>query len=281
MAGPYFIPDLSSWEGALPNFDAIAATPSMVGCIIKSSQGVSPGVSLAHGHSPLWFQLNWPRVRAAGGNRYGRDWLRGCYHYGEPTPSGGDQADYMLAAVDRAGGWGDGDLPPAWDLEGAAWTSAQQVIDVSSQFAERVARRLNRPPILYTGSVWRKLGIRVPAGFDKLWTPHPALMVPFGWPAARIALHQYVGDGAYWDPGGVPAQLNYPTSVHGLDAKIDMNVVLDEGAPATSIERVREVLVGRGSFIPATRGRRWIPLAVGAGLFLAGAWIASRTRDAL
>src|SRR5574342_739774 len=65
MAGPFFIPDLSSWEGNTPNFDAVAAMPDAVGCIIKSSQGLGPGVSPQHGHSLTWFKDNWPRVAAA------------------------------------------------------------------------------------------------------------------------------------------------------------------------------------------------------------------------
>lgn len=43
MAGPFFIPDLSSWQGNLPDFSAISAQPNMVGYIIKSSHGVGSG----------------------------------------------------------------------------------------------------------------------------------------------------------------------------------------------------------------------------------------------
>jgi hypothetical protein len=286
MAGPFFIPDLSSWEGNTPNFDAISAAPSMVGCIIKSSQGVGPGVSSQHGHSLTWFRDNWPRVRAAGdgylkGFRYGRSWFRGCYHYATPTPSGTLQADYMLAAVDRAGGWGDGDLPPAWDLEGDEWSSRQQIVDVSSSFAERIRQRTGRIPFLYTGSVWRKFGVRERAGFGKLWSTHMDLMAPYGWPNESIVLYQYVGDGKYWNPSSFPAKRGYPTNVPGLSAKVDMNVVMDGGDVATSIDRVRAVLTGAGGLLG--RGGVSAPVVVGvaAGLVALGLMIARAGRDEL
>lgn len=267
--GPFFIPDLSEWEGPLPNFDAIAAQPNMVGCIIKATEGVT--------YAPPWFTTNWPRVRAAGGARYGKSWLRSCYHYGRPTPDGGMQADYLLAAVDRAGGWGDGDFPPAWDLENSAlWSSRQQIVDVSSQFSARIEQRTGRAPILYTGSTWRKFGVKERAGFKALWSTHMDLMAPYGWPNDSIVLHQYVGDGKYWDLASEPAKRGYPTSVPGLDAKADMNVVLDGGVPAASMERVLAVLMGRSGLFAEGRGgsRLSVPLAIGIGVGLLAVGIA-------
>lgn len=282
----FFLPDLSSWQGNAPNFDAIAAAPDMVGCIIKSSQGLGPGVSPDQGHSLTWFKDNWPRVRAAGGARYGTRWFRGLYHYATTT-SGAAQADYVLQAVDRAGGWGAGDLPPAWDLEGAAWSSAQQIIDVSSTFADRIKQRLGRSPILYTGSIWRKFGVKDRAGFNALWTTHMDLMEAFGWTNASVILHQYVGSGKYWNPAGRPAQLGYPTEVPGLGATVDMNVVMDGGVPATSIDRVRGILLGTaGPLASADRGSSRgistpLVIGVGAGILALGLMIASAGRDEL
>lgn len=280
----FFIPDLSSWQGNAPNFGAIAAAPDMVGCIIKSSQGTGPGVRADLGHSPTWFKDNWPRVAAAGGSRYGTSWFRGLYHYGTPTPGGAAQADYVLSAVDRAGGWAFGDLPPAWDLEGSAWTSRQQIVDVSSAFADRVKQQTGRTPILYTGSVWRKFGVTDRAGYSAMWTPHLDLMAKLGWPNASVILHQYVGDGKYWSPTGKPALLGYPTEVPGLGAKVDVSVVLDGGIPATSIERVRAILTGSaGPLAGEGRGDRGIStplvIGVGAGLLALGLMIASAGRD--
>lgn len=280
----FFIPDLSSWEGNAPNFDAIAAAPNMVGCIIKSSQGVGPGVSPQHGHSLTWFRDNWPRVRAAGegylkGWRYGRSWFRGCYHYATPTPGGDAQADYMLNTVEKAGGWGEGDLAPAWDLEGDDWSSRQQIVDVSSAFSARIKSRLGKEPILYTGSVWRKFGVKERAGFGAMWSPHLNLMEPYGWPNSSYVLWQYVGDGKYWNPAY--AVFGYPTGVPGLNAKADMNVVMDGGTAATSIDRVRAVLTGHGGLLG--RGGVSTPLVVGvaAGLLALGFMVARAGRDEL
>jgi hypothetical protein len=272
----------------------------MVGCIIKSSQGLGPGVSPQNGHSLTWFKDNWTRILAAAGARYGLEFFRGAYHFGTPTATGAAQADYMLLTVESAGGWRNGDLPPAWDLEGATWSSAQQIIDVSSQFAERIKQQLGKAPILYTGATWRKFGLRTRAGFGALWTTHLDVMVPFGWPNTDVVLHQY-GDGKYYDPQGQPARLMYPTGVLGFGTNLDMNVVMDGGRPATSIDRVRTVLTGQGgslfepSYEPAPGGffsrtvnevKRDVkglstPVLVGAGLGALAliAIIASSGRD--
>lgn len=225
--------------------------------------------------------MNWPRVRAAGGARYGQSWFRGCYCYAEPTPSGTAQADYLLRTIDRAGGWGDGDMPPAWDLEGEKWTSRQQIVDVSSQFASRIKQQLGRAPILYTGSVWRKFGVQEKAGFGQMWSPHLNLMEPYGWPNSSYALLQYVGDGKYWNPA--TAAFGWPTSVPGLEAKVDMNVVMDGGAPAASIERVRTILTGRGGWFTSSGRGISTPLVIGVGasLLALGIMIANAGRDEL
>jgi hypothetical protein len=250
-------------------------------------------VSPQHGHSLTWFQDNWPRVRVAGGSRYGRTWFRGCYHYATTTPDGGAQADYLLGAVERAGGWGGGDLPPAWDLEGKEWSSRQQIVDVSSQFSERIQKRLGRAPILYTGSVWRKFGVKEKAGFGSMWSPHLNLMEPYGWPNGSYMLWQFAGDGKYWNPA--TALFGYPTSVPGLSAKVDMNVVMDGGTVATSMDRARAILTGRGEVLSSSaeyggipsRGSRNVgglsmPLVIGvsAGLLAMGIMI-SRAGDEL
>jgi len=259
-SGPFFVADLSPWEGATPDFNALSADPRMVGCIIKATQGVS--------YAPPWFTQNWNRVRAAGGSRYGSSWFRGCYHYGTPTPNGAAQADFLLAAVDRAGGWGSGDMPPAWDLEDGsnqAWTNAgkQAAIDVSSQFAERIKSRLGKAPILYTGATWRSLGITDRAGYHQMWSSHLNLMTPFGWPNSSYALWQYVGDGKYYNPA--TAVFGYPTGVPGL-SKIDMSVVMKGGRAATSIGEVRSVLTGGRSLL--------LPIVLAVGLLGIGALIA-------
>jgi GH25 family lysozyme M1 (1,4-beta-N-acetylmuramidase) len=262
-SGPFFIPDVYSHDlGDAPNFSALAAQPRIVGCIIKATQGVS--------YAPAWFTNNWPRVRAAGGSRYGTSWFRGCYHYATPDASGTAQADFVVAALERAGGWNDNDIPPAWDFEdGAAkiWTgrgiSKQQVIDTSSQFAERIKSRLGCTPILYTGATWRQYGITSSAGFSQMWSSHLDKMAPFGWPNTRYAMWQYAGDGKYYNPA--TAVRGYPLSVPGWGAT-DMNVVMSGGVAATSIEQVRRSLTGSGGLL--------VPLLVLGGLLALGVMLA-------
>jgi hypothetical protein len=262
-SGPYFVADLSAWEGAMPDFPALANDPRMVGCIIKATQGTT--------YAPPWFMANWSRVRDAGSSRYGDSWFRGCYHFGTPTPSGADQADYLLAAVETAGGWDSGDMPPAWDLEGPPWTSAQQIIDVSSQFCDRIKQLTGKTPILYTGATWRQYGITDKCGFSQMWSSHLDVMAPYGWPNSSYALWQYGGDGKYYDPA--TAAFGYPTTIGGLGA-IDMSVVMDGGAPATSLDQVRSALLNRGSWLaPLVLGAGLIALIAIASRYRAGEWV--------
>lgn len=259
-SGPYFIPDIYENDlGPAPNFSALAADPRMVGCIIKATQGVS--------YSPAWFTANWPRVHAAGGSRYGDSWFRGAYHFGTPSASGTAQADYFLATVARAGGWGSGDMVPAWDLEGSAWTSNQQIVDISSAFADRIKQVTGKTPLLYAGSLIRDKGITDRMGFEKLWSPQ-VNMAAARWPIGDYALWQYAGDGGR----GYDLRMNYPQSgalafpltIAGWGGT-DMNVVMDGGIPATSIGAVKSALTG-GAALP------WVAV-LGAGLLGLGVWL--------
>lgn len=257
-SGPFFIPDIYENDlGALPNFTALAADPRMVGCIIKATQGVS--------YSPAWFMMNWARVRSAGGARYGDSWFRGCYHFGTPAATGAAQADYFLAAVDLAGGWDDGDTVPAWDLEGSAWTSNQQIIDISSAFAARIKQQIGKTPLLYAGSLIRDRGITDHMGFERLWSPQ-INMAAANWTVGQYALWQYAGDGGRgYDLRSNYAQsgaMSFPLTVPGWGGT-DMNVVMDGGMPARSIGDVKSILTGRGGgLLPILLG--------GAGLIALG-----------
>jgi hypothetical protein len=235
-SGPYFIPDIYEKDlGPAPAFDALAANGRMVGCILKATEGVR--------YSPSWFTVNWQRVRDAAPDRYGDSWFRGCYHFGRPDASGRAQADFLLSAVERAGGWGDSDMPPAWDLEGQIWSSAQQIVDVSTDFCERIKSETGKDPILYSGSLIRDMPVTDHMGFASLWTPR-ANMASANWYTNQYCLLQYLGDGKFYDPS--MAQFGWPTSVSGWGAT-DMSVVLDmeTGSPANDIDTVRRVLLGR------------------------------------
>ena len=221
----FFVPDIYANDlGATPNFAALAADPRVVGVILKATQGVS--------YDPQWFLANWNRARVAG--------VRGVYHFGTPAASGAAQADYLMNAVDRAGGLTSSDMAPAWDLEGAAWSSAQQIVDISAGFAERIKARTGRTALLYTGSAVRDRGITDRMGFSSMWTPHLD-MSKAGWPLSSYVLWQYAGDGKLYNPAS--AAYGFPTSIPGWGAT-DMNVVMDRGAFASSADRARDILTG-------------------------------------
>lgn len=254
-SGPYFLPDIYENDlGPAPNFDALAARSDVVGCILKATQGVS--------YSPAWFATNWPRVQLAGGDRYGGSWFRGAYHFGTPAASGSDQADYLLSAIDNAGGWDDGDMLPAWDLEGKGWSSKQQVVDISSQFSQRIRALTGKTPLLYAGSLIRDMGITDHMGFSQLWTPQIDMQAA-AWSVSDYALWQYAGDGGR----GYDLRMNYPASgsmafpltIPGWGGT-DMNVVMDGGMPANDIGTVKSILTGGSSLT--------VPLILGAGALL-------------
>lgn len=230
---PFFVADVYSEDlGPLPNFDALIAAPNVVGCILKATQGTS--------YLPNWFLANWPRVRAAGRSRYGSSWFRGAYHFANPTPGGAAQADFCLGAIERAGGWSSGDMPLFYDLEGSAWSSPAQIIDVASSFADRVKQRTGRTPCLYTGAAVRDRGITDKMGYRGLWTPHLD-MSRAGWSLSEYKLWQYAGDGKLYDPAS--AKYGFPTYIPGWGGT-DMSVVMSGGSFAGSLGAVRDVLIG-------------------------------------
>ncbi len=244
---PFFIPDIYSLDlGALPNFSALAARSDVIGCIIKCTQGNT--------YAPQWFVQNWPRAKAAG--------IRGTYHFGDPYSSGTVQADFCLNHIDRAGGFVADDMPLAWDLEGSAWTSNDQIITISSQFAERVKQRTGKTPILYTGATVRDRGITNRMGYGKLWTPHLD-MSKAGWKLADYGLWQYAGDGKLYNPAS--AVYGFPLSIPGWGAT-DMNVVMENGTFASSRSSAVSIVSGGMGMLAS------LALLGGAGLLAYLAW---------
>lgn len=196
LVPPILIPDV--YEGdhdGKPDWDALAADRRFFGAIIKATEGTD------YPPSQSWFRANWPAVRAAGGDRYGRRWFRGCYHYlqfdGDPV----EQARYYLAAVEAAGGWDAGDLIPIVDVErgrpGAdnRDATAAEVIACTSTWVSTVKGALGCKVMLYGKGAMRDLGITHRMGCDYLWAPEygPSLRgtAELGWSNELIALWQY------------------------------------------------------------------------------------------
>ena len=236
--GPFFLVDFGHGLGS-PEFPALVRATNIVGAILKVSQGTSS-------QWPSWFNKQWRRARDAGGGRYGSTWFRGAYHFATPA-DGARQADFALDAIEAAGGWDDGDMPLAWDIEGDAWNDDKALRRrVSSKFAARVLQRTGRRPMLYGNG---DIGIGADDGFDTMWTPHPRRLAP--WPAARFRIYQYAGlnNGtvSYYDPRGIPARKGFPLRVPGWGSShgTDMNVVLNGGNALTDVRKLRSVLTGK------------------------------------
>lgn len=246
----FVIPDIYELNptGALPNFAALGADSRVVGCILKSTQGVQ--------YAPQWFVNNWGRAKAAG--------IRGTYHFGMPTARGDVQADFCLALVDKAGGIASNDMPIAWDLETSSntkWSSAQQIVDISSQFAERIKQRTGKTATLYAGALIRDMGLKQRMGFGKLWTPHLD-MSKAGWPLSDYSLWQYSGGNGFYDPRSAALGLPLSGNIAGWPSGTDMSVVMDRGGFASSLSAARSALTGGSLLIPLLLG------AAALGLYL-------------
>lgn len=225
---PLLVVDLYRHDlGALPNFDAAVATPGMCAIILKATEGTS---------YPLgWFTSNWERVRRAAGDRYASSFFRGAYHYLRFDIDGTLQADYYLRAVQRAGGWGAGDILPIVDVERGGEKSpnrddgAAKVTACVRAFVDHVKAMSGRDVILYGRGAMRDLGIRDRFGCRYLWDPQygPDLdrdaIERVGWQLEDVPLWQYTDGkvGATKTKTGAPL----PHGIPGFGA-VDLSVVL-------------------------------------------------------
>lgn len=221
---PILLVDLYHGDlGALPAWTAVAAVPGYAGAILKATEGTAYTKA-------SWCIANWPRVRAAGGDRYGVSWFRGAYHFLRFAQDPVAQADFYLKTIDKAGGFAAGDLLPIVDVELGSESNPnrnatkQQIIDVTSAWAARVKARTGREVILYGRGAMRDKGIKHHMGCTWLWNPsYTALMKKatiekVGWTVPEVAMWQYCGDGEGKLAG-------YPTKVPGFGA-VDISVFL-------------------------------------------------------
>jgi lysozyme len=262
MGPPFLIVDASAHTGAAPRWDVLAAHPNVVGVIIKATQGTS--------YAPAWFHEHWPRVRDVARARYGDTWFRGAYHYLEFLQDGAKQADFFLDAIDRAGGWGAGDIHPIVDVElggpGARNrdASAAQIIACTTAFARRVKDRTGRRVMLYGRGAMRDLGINSKMGCDVVWNPsYTRTMVTNGlsaWKLDDVALWQYAGDGA-----GDASVHGLPLSIPGFSSNMDLSVYID-GDRKPTLDGLRRRLVSSG-----------LTTVIAAVVLFIAALVASRT----
>lgn len=236
--------------GGRPNWQAfrnieVPGVPGFkfIGGIIKASEGYAWGPQ-----NELWFRNNWHALKDRFPERYGRDWFRGAYCFLRLLGDGRMQADYFLRMVEGAGGgWDDGGtIMPIVDVELGNEThpnqkaSAQQIIDCTSKWAERVREKTGRRIMLYANGALRDKNITNHMGCDVLWIPRYTATLPAttyeraGWKADDVIMWQFNGDGTSFLNG-------YPKSIPGFGA-VDQSVCINGSQPVTlttAIDRLR------------------------------------------
>lgn len=226
----------------------------MIGCIIKASQGLSWGAS-----NEAWFKRGWQEIKRVGGERYGKDWFRGAYHFLTFKRDGAAQADYFLKLVEQAGGWDVGDIMPIVDAEEGGqgdWAGgekleaikdpakrkrlANEVIECVSKFADRVKQKTGLRVMLYGRGIMRDLGISDRMKCDGVANPAYTKVMPdmskYGWPLSDVLLWQLCGDGVVYSPG-------FPSEIPGW-GKEDYSVYVD-GANKTDLVSFRRRVLAK------------------------------------
>ena len=232
---PFLFADASHWQGESPNWKLIAE--HCTGLILKATQGLH--------YAPSWFTRHWQAVRDIGGDRYGSTWLRGAYHYLDFFASGARQADVFLDHVERAGGWGHGDIMPIVDVEhgrGNVDADGRMVIARVEAFVTRVKARTGRGVILYGRGALRDLNIRSTMGCAGAWNPSQTLEMEMhgleAYGLERVMLWQYTnGTSGSSEAHGCPLRLP------GWKGGLDLSVYV-QGKERPTLERLRERLLG-------------------------------------
>lgn len=233
--------------GGKPKWDVLANTPEFIGAILKATEGTA--------YFPDWFGVNWRALKNAAPDRYGKDWFRGAYHFLKFNLSGIAQADFYLISIESSGGFDVGDIIPIVDVElgsdgspgadgkpttrNSNWdASAQQIIDCTSEFAQRVKDETAQQVMLYGNGAMRDKSITSRMNCDWIWVPRYTATLPMniyeraGWDLASLAMWQYCGD-------GTAALAGYPASIPGFGAPDISVVTLD------SMETFRSKLCGQ------------------------------------
>ncbi len=207
------------------------------GAIVKCTEGVltrsSPGWKT---EAISWFGRNWNAIREAGGDRYGRDYFRGAYHYliirgGDQKAqreSGREQAKHFLDVIEKSGGWGVGDLWPVVDVEegsGNKDASLAAIQATTHGFTDTIRELTGRDTMLYAGWWAVSKGLRDHLGCALLWYASYTSNLngaktwgALGWPLSKLWGWQYCGNGEGWLKG-------YPT-VTPIASKIDINAIV-------------------------------------------------------
>jgi GH25 family lysozyme M1 (1,4-beta-N-acetylmuramidase) len=244
--GPYLIVDLYPFDlGPLPPWEMLLANPMIYGVILKATDGVSYGYT-------AWFHQNFTRLAWLARERRGQSFFLGGYHYLQFALDGAQQATAYLGVMKMAG-WGERDIIPIVDVEEGGEraanrrASAQQIVDCTSAFAERIHAATGRRTMLYGRGIMREKHITSKMGCSQVWNPsYTQTMVTNGlitvdgkpgpWTLDDIALFQYGGDGV-----GDETVHHLPLEIVGF-GKVDMSVAID-GARRPTLAGVRAALL--------------------------------------
>ncbi len=198
MTDPLVVDLYAGDLGGRPDLAKLAAAgPPWCGVILKATEGL-------HYDGGQWFRTFWPMAKDVGEGR--KDWLRGAYHYLRFDQDPHEQADCYLETLDRAGGLADGDLWPIVDVEraGNPDSSAAQIVDSVSRFAESVSGHTGRDVTLYGGSLLADKHITDHMGCKRLWLARYTASLPqfvyqrIGWRVDELFAWQYSGgEGTY------------------------------------------------------------------------------------
>ena len=266
-AGTFIIADIYQCDFGKPRKDKKGCDPldppfsalpglvvdgkEVVGCVIKATQGLADGWPQRYLD---WFTRSWKKIREVGGDRYGVDFFRGCYHYLIFSIDGAKQADFLCDTVDAAGGWGPGDLMPWVDIEEAgqgSWAPgelekitdnavrrrlADQVTTCATAFVKRFKERTGLRIAVYGRGVFRDLDMtNCKFGSDSAVNPAYTATMPrmerYGVPLDDISLWQLCGDGTVVLNG-------FPSELPGW-GKEDYSVYID-GDRKTTLKSLRE-----------------------------------------
>jgi hypothetical protein len=235
--GPYLFIDLYPFDFDDPRTTKVLEDPpwenlikydQIRGVWLKASDGTAYGWT-------SWFVKNFQRLVQLIGDRRGKDFLLGSYHYLQFLQSGVAQADFYVKTLFNAG-YSAIDLIPCMDIEfgnekaSNRKASNQQIIDCASTFALRVKQLTGRRVMLYGRGLMRDRSISSkmmadcvanPAYTERMVTNGLVGTLPDGtkapWELDDLVLWQYCGDGT-----GDNDVHKLPLSVggHGIDLSV-------------------------------------------------------------
>jgi lysozyme len=185
--------DVSHYQGAVDWGKVKSA--GMAFAFAKATEGTSVSDSM--------FAVNWPGIKNAG-------LVRGAYHFFHASKDATDQANYFLDAVQSAGGFLPGDLPPVIDFENSSLDglSNPAVQSGVSAWLQAVASKTGVTPMIYTAHSVGNQYLAGQFGSYPLWIANYGVVSP--------SLPQGWTNWQFW-------QYSQSGSVSGIAGNVDMD----------------------------------------------------------